>query len=180
MATQKTGIVYCVDTSSLVTIQRIYRLSKLAGTWEFLDELAKAGRLAAPREVLAELKEGQDDEIYEWAKNHAGIFRQLTPEQWQVGKDIANDPKFKGFIDQEKEIPEADPFVIALAIEEQKQTRLIPEKWIIVADESPAKLGKKLKIPDVCKDPRYGIECISTKDWFEREGLRLVRMKSYL
>ena len=179
MATHKARIIYCVDTSSLVTIQRIYRLSKLAGTWEFLDELAKDGRLAAPREVLAELKVGQDDELYQWAKNHGGIFRQLTPEQWQVGKDIANDLKYKGFIDQDKEIPEADPFVIALAVEEQKQTRLIPEKWIIVADERHAKLGKKPRIPDVCRDPTFNIECISTTEWFEREGLRLVRRQPY-
>jgi len=179
MATQRARIVYCVDTSALATIQRIYGLSKLAGIWEFLDELAIDGRIAAPREVLAELREGQDDELYEWAKKHSSIFRQLTPEQWQVGKDIANDPKFKGFVDPEKEVPEADPFVIALAVEEQKQPRLILEKWIIVADESFAKPGKKPRIPDVCKDPRYNIECISTKDWFGREGLRLVRMKPY-
>lgn len=179
MATQKAHIIYCVDTSALVTIQRIYRLSKLAGVWEFLDALANDGRLAAPREVLAELKVGQDDELYQWAKKHTGIFRQLTPEQWQVGKDIVNDPKYKRFIDQDKEIPEADPFVIALAVEEQKQTRLIPEKWIIVTDESYATIGKKPRIPDVCRDPRYNVECISTRDWFEREGLRLVRMQPY-
>lgn len=179
MATQKVGIVYCVDTSALVTIQRIYRLSKLEGIWEFLDELSRNGRLAAPKQVLAELEEGQDDEICQWAKSHASVFRQLTPEQWQAGKDIANDPKFKGFIDPEKEVPDADPFVIALAVEERKQPRLILEKWIVVADESFAKPGKKPRIPDVCEDPRYDIKCISTKDWFEWEGLRLVRMKRY-
>jgi hypothetical protein len=131
-------------------------------------------RLAAPKEVLAELEEGQDDEICEWAKKHASIFRQLTPTQWQIGKDIANDPKFKGFIDPEKEIPDADPFVIALAVDQKKQERLIPEKWIVVADESQK---KKLKIPDICKDPKYNIECISTQDLFDREGLRLIRVK---
>jgi hypothetical protein len=178
MVNQRTRIIYCVDTSSLVTIQRIYRLSKLEGVWEFLDGLANEGRLAAPREVLKELEAGQDDEIYQWAKKHIGIFRQLTQEQWQVAQDIVNDPKYKGFIDPDKEIPEADPFVIALAVEEQKQTRLIPEQWIIVADEIPAKQGKKPRIPDVRRDPRYNnIECISTKEWFEREGLRLVRQQ---
>jgi hypothetical protein len=180
MATQEALIIYCVDTSSLVTIQRIYRLSKLEGVWEFLDELANGGRLIAPREVLEELKVGQDDELYQWAKKHIGIFRQLTPKQWQVGKDIVNDPKYKGFVDPDKEIPEADPFVIALAVEEQKQTRLIPETWVIVAGESHAKQGKKPRIPDVCIDPRYNIKCIPTVDWFEREGLRLVRQQPSL
>ncbi len=174
MGVEQVLVIYCADTSSLVNIQRIYRLSRLEGIWSFLDDLANNGRLAAPREVLAELKEGQDDEIYEWAKNHANIFRRLTPEQWQVAKHIANDPKFKGFVDQDKEVPEADPFVIALAVEEQKKTRLIREKWVILADENPTKLGKKPKIPDVCADPRYDVECISVRDIFEREGLRLV------
>ncbi len=174
MAIEKLLVVYCADTSSLVNIQRIYHISRLEGIWSFLDDLANAGRLAAPREVLNELKEGQDDEVYEWAKSHANIFRQLTPEQWNVAKQIANDPKFKGFTDLEKEIPDADPFVIALAVEEQKKIRLVEEKWIILADESPARFGKKPKIPDVCKDPRYDVECISVKVLFEREGLRLV------
>lgn len=174
MAVAKFRVIYCADTSSLVNIQRIYRLSRLEGIWSFLDYLANDGRLAAPREVLTELKEGQDDEVYEWAKNHANIFRQLTPEQWHVAKQIANDPKFKGFIDQEKEVPDADPFVIALAVEEQKKTRLIQEKWVILADENYAKFGKKPRMPDVCADPRYDIKCISVRDLFEREGLRLV------
>lgn len=168
-------IVYCIDTSSLVNIQRIYHLTKLEGIWEFLDVLTGDGRLSSPKEVLAELEEGQDDEIYEWAKNHPGMFRQLTQAQWLIGKDIANDPKYKGFIDPDKEIPDADPFVIALAIDQQKQERLIPEKWVIVADENQK---KKLKIPDVCRDPKYNVECISTQDLFRREGLRLVRMKT--
>lgn len=179
MATHRARILYCVDTSALANIQRIYRLSQLEGVWEFLDDLSREGRLAAPKQVLAELEEGQDDEIRRWAKSHSSVFRQLTPEQWQVGKSIANDPKLKGFIDPEKEVPDADPFVIALAVEEQKQHRLILEKWIVVADESFARPGKRPKIPDVCKDPRYNIECISTRDWFEREGLQLVRMKPY-
>ena len=178
MARHNDRIIYCIDTSSLANIQRIYRISKLEGIWEFLDELVKDGRLVAPREVFEELKAGQGDEIFEWAKSNSSIFRQLTTEQWLVAQEIANDLKFKGFIDLEKETPVADPFVIALAVEEQKQPRLIREKWIIVADEIHSKRGKKVKIPDVCKDPRYNIKCIMTEDLFEREGLQLVRIKS--
>jgi hypothetical protein len=163
-----------MDTSSLVNIQRIYNLSKLHGIWEFLEELVREGRLAAPKEVLVELEEGYDDEICAWAKKHESIFRQLTQPQWQIGRDIANDPKFKRFVDLEKEKPDADPFVIALAVDQKKQERLIPEEWIVVADESQR---KKLKIPDVCRDPKYDVECISTQDLFDREGLRLVRIK---
>jgi len=179
MATHNKGrIIYCIDTSSLVNIQRIYRISKLTGIWEFLDELVKQGRLVAPREVFKELEVGQGDEIFEWAKRNSSIFKQLTTAQWLVAQDIANDPKFNGFIDPEKETPDADPFVIALAIEEQKQPRLIPEQWIVVADEIHSKRGKKVKIPDVCKDPRFNVECIMTEDLFDREGLQLVRIKS--
>ena len=178
MVTQNDRIVYCIDTSSLANIQRIYRISKLAGIWDFLNELVKDGRLVAPREVFEELKEGQSDEIFDWANINSNIFRQLTTEQWLVAQEIANDPKFAGFIDPDKETPDADPFVIALAVVEQKQPRLIPEKWIVVADEFHFKRGKKVKIPDVCKDPRYDIQCIMTEDLFRKEGLQLVRSTS--
>ena len=42
-------------------------------------------------------------------------------------------------MDLEKEKPDTDPFVIALAIDQKKQERLIPEEWIVVADGSQRK-----------------------------------------
>lgn len=175
MESETPRIVYCVDTSSLVTIQRTYPLAVFPGVWECLAELAEDGRLVAPREVFNELKQGGDDEIFQWARDHGFVFRDLDPEQVEVAKQIVNDSKFEGLFDLDKETPEADPFVIALAAVQQRRHPMFPEQWVVVADESRVQPGKKPRIPDVCRDPRYQIEPIRTLDMFTREGWEFVK-----
>ena len=136
------------------------------------------GRLASPKEALRELERGGEDEIHEWAKNHESIFRELDSHQADAARKIINNPKYKELFDIDKEIPEADPFVIALAVVEQRKNRIIPEHWIVVADEGSKRPGKKPRIPDVCRDDDYQIECIRTLDMFEREGWQFWRFKS--
>lgn len=160
--------IYCIDTSSLITIQRTYRLSVFPSLWGSMTELAKVGRLVAPKEVLEELRQGGGDEILQWAEKNTSIFYILDSEQIEVTKQIVNNPEFNGLVDHDKEIPEADPFVIALVVVKKKQMSLFAEDWIVVADEHQAEPGKKPRIPNVCK--KYDIECYSTLCLFEKEG----------
>ena len=159
--------IYCIDTSSLITIQRIYPLSVFPGLWDSMSKLVKEGQLVAPREVLEELRHGGDDEILQWAKDNSCMFLELDSEQVEVAKQIVNDKEFKGLVDPDKEMPEADPFVIALVVVKKRQTTLFGEKWIVIADEHQAGLGKKPKIPNVCK--KYDIKCGTMLDMFKWE-----------
>ena len=160
--------IYCIDTSSLITIQRIYPLSVFPSLWDNMSELVKEGQLVAPREVLEELRQGGDDEILQWAKNNSYMFLELDSEQIEVAKQIINDKEFEGFVDYDKEIPEADPFVIALIVVKKRQATLFSEEWIVITDEHHADPGKKPKIPNVCK--KYDIKCGTTLDMFKWEG----------
>jgi len=144
------------------------------GLWQCLSGLAEDCRLVAPREVLKELEIGGEDDMCRWAKNHESMFRDLDAEQAEIAKQIVNDPKFKGLFDIDKETPEADPFVIALAVIEQRRIRLIQECWVVVADEGSRRPGKKPRIPDVCTDDRYQVECIRVLGMFEQEGWQFV------
>jgi len=175
MSNQICRDIYCVDTSALVTVQRLYRYAVFPGVWDGLDDLARDGRLASPREVLRELEQGSEDHIYRWAKQREFIFRDLDQEQIEVARKIVNDPNYRGLFDFDKEIPEADPFVIALAIVEQAKNRMFGEHWIVTADEGSRRPGKRPRIPEVCNDHRYKVDCIKTLDMFEREGWRLLR-----
>lgn len=175
MESQTPTIVYCVDTSSLVNVQRTYSLAVFPGVWESLGDLAREGRLVAPREVFNELQRGGDDDIFQWAKDHKSMFRDQDQAQTEVATEIVNDSKFQGLFDIESETPDADPYVIALAKVEQGRNSLLQEKWIVVADESRAQPGKKPRIPNVCNDPRYQLECAKVLDMFEREGWEFVK-----
>jgi hypothetical protein len=134
--------------------------------WAELAKLVKEGRLIAPREVLKEI-EKQDDELLKWVKGQKKMFRDLDEEQLQLVRDILQN--FRGLVDEAKETPEADPFVVALAITEhrKRQDSLFRGRCTVVTQEKPSRGGKP-KIPDACG--HYGIECVPVSEPFQREG----------
>jgi len=78
--------------------------------------------------------------------------------------------KYSSLAKPDKDGPQADPFVIALAVslEKDPQKTLIKtiKKRIIVTEERLK--GSKEKIPFVCKD--YDIDCINVIELFRTEG----------
>jgi hypothetical protein len=67
-----TGIVWIVDTSSIVEVRRSVENTKKPQVFEKLTELVNQGRLMFPRQVLGELERVADpagpDQQYLWAK----------------------------------------------------------------------------------------------------------------
>jgi|SRR3990172_11541407 len=175
MAEDELELIYCVDSSSLINVQRTYPLAVFPGVWERMAELARAGRLISAREVYNELERGADDEIVQWAKANRYIFQDPDADQIEVAREIVNAPKFPGLFDVDSETPDADPFVIALAVVQQRRITLFPKKYLVVADEGKAKPGKKPRIPDVCNDSRYALECVNILEMIQREGWEFVK-----
>ena len=68
-------------------------------------------------------------------------------------------------VDTDKETPEADPFVIALAL--AKRSSLFKSECFVVTEETWAGPGG-IKIPNVCAD--YRVPCIRLVEIFELEG----------
>ena len=61
-------MTYVFDTSSLVGAWvRSYPPDLFPGVWEHMSDLAQAGQLIAPEDVLEELKD-RDDELQAWVK----------------------------------------------------------------------------------------------------------------
>lgn len=161
-------IIYCIDTSALIDLKRLYPSDVFPTLWEKLGKLIKQGRLIAPREVLKEI-EKKDDELLRWVKKHKSMFKDLNQEQVEVVKEIQQ--KFPALVDHAKEIPEADPFVIALAIVESKKIResLFEGQCMVVTQEKPSRGGKP-RIPDVCQ--HYGIDWMPVGELFKKEQWR--------
>ena len=151
---------YCIDTCALIDLwRRFYPPDIFKKLWKDIEALIKQGLLIAPKEVYNELKQ-VDDEMLEWAKKHKTMFIGLDEEQLKEVISISS--KYQRLIDPNKTIPEADPFLIALA-----KTR----KWTVVTSEHPrTNPSARPKIPDVCKD--YKIKCISLIDFFREQGWR--------
>ena len=165
------SIVYCVDSSALIYLRIHYRRSTFPGVWQDLAQLVRAQRLIAPQQVWAEIK--KDDVLPEWVRedHNRRMFVRLKTEGLRIAKEITNG--FPGLVDPDRETPDADPFVIALAIEKshEQQELFHSQKHVVITTERANPQGKP-RIPDACQ--RLEVECMFTEralaDLFEREG----------
>lgn len=83
----------------------------------------------------------KDDGLAKWGKSNKNMFIPLDGDQSREVSIILE--KFPGLVDQNKTIPEADPFLIALA-----KCRA----WTVVTSERPNNSPIRPKIPNVCKN----------------------------
>ena len=159
-----TDDVYIIDTSSLVKLNRNNPIDVFPSIWEKLKFLADNDRLVAPREVHNEIKQN-DDMLSKWAKNQKRMFKEPTQRQIQLVQEILKD--CPSLIDTERKY-DADPWVIALAIElsSSPQKTLLTIKRIVVTEEKLR--GTQVKIPYVCG--QKSIEAIDIVELFRAEG----------
>lgn len=158
---------YVIDSSSLIELNRKYPIDIFPNLWKKVEELISKGLLISPEEVRKELLV-LDDSLKVWVSKQKKLFKPLTLKQIEIVKEILK--KHPSLAEVEKEIPAADPFVIALAIdlENDSQKTLIPvvKGKIIVTEERLR--GNRIRIPYVCKD--YNISCLNIIEMCRAEG----------
>jgi len=160
--------IYCIDTSALINMKVLYPQDIFPSLWRNLESLINQGRLISPQEVLEELRK-KDDELRKWGEAHKSMFKKLDANQLEKVRDILG--RFPDLIDPQKTTPDADPFIIALAMCEEQQRTLWEERRIVVSEEKPATPGGRPKIPDVCT--YYGITHIPLTELFRKENWKL-------
>ena len=128
-----------------------YRPKNFPSVWQQMSFHVKRKELIAPREVFEELRAGRDD-LFDFARKHKEMFVELDAEQIALVLEILS--VFPKLIDANKTIPDADPYVIALAKK---------KGWSVVTAENKSNSPKKPKIPNVCQ--HYGIPCLSLPDF---------------
>ena len=155
---------YVIDSSSLMQLNRSNPIDVFLTVWKKLEGLVNNGTLLAPKEVFYEIQEG-DDQLTQWTKKQKKMFIEPTPKQIEIVKDILS--KYPAIVKEDRKY-DADPWIIALAVELSKssQTTLFPVKRIVVTEERLR--GSQIKIPFVCQ--KYNIEAINIVDMFRLEG----------
>ena len=157
--------VYCIDTSILIDLKRYPR--DIFAVWESFEDLIAKGLAIAPKQVREELRQW-DDELYRWAVRHRKMFKPPTREQMKCVAEV-----LKGFPElahSERRVEAADPFVIALALAEKRES-LFGEDYVVVTSEKP-KPGRK-NIPNACD--HLGLRCLTLFDFMRAEGWKFVR-----
>jgi len=156
------GRTYCIDTSALIDLADLYPKDVFPTLWTNMEQAVREGRLISPHEVLEELKayQGSKEEPRAWAKAHTKMFIHLTDEQVGVASNIL--AAHPDLVDPDKTVPDADPFVIALAK---------TEGAAVVTSEKPAKAGQPPKIPNVCMATQ--VSCLDLLEFFRAMGWAL-------
>ena len=158
-----TSNCYIIDTSSLVKLNRENPLDVYPSVWKKLETLVNAGRLIAPKEVLNEINQ-YDDQLSKWAKKQK-MFKDVSPKQIETVREILM--AHPSLIDEDRNY-DADPWVIALAVEMSTSTQktLVKIKRIVVTEEKLR--GNKENISFISKE--MSIEAIDIITMFRTEG----------
>jgi hypothetical protein len=138
---------FCVDSSGwLDGWTRNYPPDVFRTLWDRIEELVDTGELIASEEVYVELAK-KDDDLHDWIQARKAMLVPLDEAIQQHVAEILG--KYPRLVDTLKGRSQADPFVIATAIEHDA---------VVVTGEIMGTVAKP-RIPFVCQ--AEGIRCIT-------------------
>jgi site-specific DNA-methyltransferase (adenine-specific) len=166
---QKQKNIYCFDTSAFLTLSRTSEnvLKIPDALWEYLEKMMQDGRIVSHRIVFDEIISGAKNPnfITQWVSTKKDHFLSKTDEQKEELPKIVQ--KYPELIDYKRESEQADPWLIALAIEKSKTSNLFEVcVAVVVSQENP---NSSKKIPAACKC--FGIRPLSLRNFFDEIGL---------
>jgi len=158
--------IYCVDSSAFFHLHYIHKLISINSVWSELDKLFEEGKIISHEYVFDEFysESSKRDFIQKWIENKKKYFLPLTDRQFDIVNGILE--KFPDLIDPEKEKNQADPWLIALALELMKDTSLFGKKDIIVVSQE--KITSPKRIPAACK--HFNVNHMNLEEFFKDNG----------
>ena len=153
-----TKAVYCLDTTALLFMADIYSVDVFPDVWKQLAELANCEIVMAPKEVRRELEMKEDNGALSWVRANRTLLRDLDADQSRIAGHIVSSPQFRGLIDLDAELPDADPFVVALAVACRGRSDLFTEAPAVVGVDASR---VHVKLSDVCGSVDYPIRFLT-------------------
>ena len=167
-------VLFCVDSSSFIRLHRSYPPEFSRDIWDEFDNLFNQNKIISHIIVFDELTTNakNKDDLTKWILPKRKYFKEFSVTQSYYVSQIIN--QFPSLIDHEREKDEADPWLVALAIEEQAQLQLFnPNQKVIVVNEESK--NKPQKIPSVCN--HFGLDHLNLLELFKFLGWDLVIRK---
>ncbi len=152
-------MAFCLDTCSLIDLRtRHYPPDLFPSLWEVIDEKASDGSLIVADEVLVEVRK-KDDDLLKWLKDRSEMVIPTTEEV--QGSVIEILDRFPRLVNTQKGRSQADPFVVATAIQEGAT---------VVTSEARGS-ARRPKIPLVSES--FDVPWIGTLSLLRQLGVRL-------
>ena len=150
-------MLHLLDANVLIDANRdYYSIKRVPEFWEWLLHLGENGDVKVPREVYEEFKDGPDN-LGIWARRDE--FKQVLLLDEEPDVSLVSTVTSVGYADDltddEVEKIGRDPFLIAYALAEPDQRRIVTTEV-----SRPSKQRANRRIPDVCAD--LGIDCCNT------------------
>jgi uncharacterized protein DUF4411 len=145
-----------IRTHSSISIAESTRRIFFKTLWDNIDTEIQNDSLIIPREVHRELAQN-DDELLKWVKARPKMIR--PPDTAQTATVVQILARFPTLIDPTKTTPDADPFVIALAM---------AESGVVVTSEHLAGPGGRPKIPNACA--HFKARYVNLLDYFRAKN----------
>ena len=160
------SLIFCFDTSAFVDINR-HLGGLIPQLYSELDKLFNSGRLISHKIVFEEIttRSKRPDSLSKWIRPKEAFFKGISLQQTLLVSEIVQ--KFPTLIHYNKEKDDADPWLIALVIEQRSKPDLFSslQDFAIVSTES-AFIPNRL--PAVCK--HYSIKHFDLPDFFSANG----------
>ena len=140
---------YCLDTTALLFMADFYSADTFPEVWMKLGDLVLDKVIMAPKEVQRELEKTEDNGALTWANSHKSLFRPLDANQAEIAAQIVNARPLSILVDFDSELPNADPFVFALAATAGFSTDMfspVGNVSVVATKSSPNRVG----LEDVC------------------------------
>lgn len=163
----ETTNIYCIDSSAFITINRYYPKRLIPDLWNHFDDLFKKKKIMSHDIVFSEIvpDSGAKDEIGKFITKYKSVFYPITNRQGQLALQIL--ATFPRLIDPRSKKEQADPWIIALIIEEMEKQGLFGKgfDFVVVSAESER---SETKIPAVCKYNK--VRHMNLFEFFEDNG----------
>ncbi len=173
MAQNKEEEIFCFDSSTFIKLHRSYGEDLIPEIWQELESLFKNEKIISHAVVFEELTTSvKKDALSKWISSKKRYFKKMSDNQAIHVSNIIK--KFPGLINANNEKDQADPWLVALVLEEKSKSGLFSseKEYFIVSEE---KIESPHKIPAVCE--HFGIKHLSLKDFFKYNGWQLRMQK---
>lgn len=139
-------VKYVFDSNIFINLQRRQPIDIFPSLWNKIGDLMSDGTIISSQEVYDEIMIGGDD-LEKWAKARKVYF---LPSDVSVQHEVRTIlSTHRGLVEGGSKKNSADPFVVALAKQQQCK---------VVTEEVRTRNVKAPKIPDVCD--AYQIKCV--------------------
>jgi len=163
---QNDNLIFCFDTSAFVYINR-HLIGLIPQIYSELDKLFSSGRLISHQLVFQEITtlSKRPDSLSKWITPKKAFFKDISLQQAISVASIIN--KFPTLIHYNKEKDDADPWLIALVMEQISTPNLFSGLYDYAIVSTESKFVQN-HIPAVCK--HYSILHLDLPEFFSANG----------